>query len=180
MIFNSEGFVIVKNLISKEEALSLAKHLKEHEEEGDMNDPFVPNSPSFYNDKTLNEKHIELLHEIEKHTGYRLFKTYNYARIYKKGAVLRIHRDRDECEISLTLDLGGDPWSIWITDKDENPIEVKLNIGDALIYKGCEIWHWRSKFNGDEHSQVFMHFVDANGPYSHLRNDPNHAEHRFI
>jgi len=179
MNFDLEGFIIVKNLISKEEALSLAKHLKEHEDIKNTCS-LVPNSIPFYNDKILGKKHIELLHEIEKHTGYRLFKTYNFARIYKKNAVLRMHRDKDECEISLTLDLGGDPWSIWITDKDENPIEVKLNIGDALIYKGCDIWHWRGKFNGDEHSQVFMHFVDANGPYSHLRNDPDHANHRFI
>lgn len=179
MNFDSEGFVIVKNLISKEEALSLAKHLKEYEDIRNTC-PLVPNSISYYNDEILGKKQIELLHEIEKHTGYKLFKTYNFARIYKKNAILKLHRDKHECEISLTLDLGGDPWSIWITDKNELPTEIKLDIGDALIYKGCEVWHWRTKFNGDEHPQVFMHFVNANGPYSHLRNDPENAEHRFI
>ena len=47
--------------------------------------------------------------------------------------------------------------------------ELNLNPGDAAIYLGCEVEHWREEFKGDWHSQVFLHYVDKNGPYaSHI------------
>jgi hypothetical protein len=35
--------------------------------------------------------------------------------------------------------------------------------GDAAIYLGCEIEHWREEFKGDWHAQTFLHYVDKNG-----------------
>lgn len=170
MSFKEEGYLIIRNLIDKNDALSLANHLKQRND-GDIKCEQVMGSPSFYSDNLLLNKQIELLPIIEKHSKLKLFKTYNYARVYKKGAILRIHTDRPACEVSITLDLGGDPWGIWILDKDENPLEVKLNPGDALLYKGCDVWHWRGKFNGDIHPQVFMHYVDQNGPFAWAKDD---------
>ena len=109
--------------------------------------------------------------KIEKYTGLKLFKTYNYARIYKKNSILRIHKDRPACEISITLDLGGDDWSIYLLNNDEKPIKVKLNSGDAIIYMGCDVFHWREKFKGNEHTQIFMHFVNKFGRYSWAKDD---------
>ena len=108
---------------------------------------------------------------MEKHTGLKLFKTYTYARIYKLGDILRTHRDREACEISITLNLGGDPWDLWLLDRDQNPIKINLNPGDALLYRGCELWHWRSKCPVKEHSQVFMHYVDQYGPCMWAKDD---------
>ena len=69
------------------------------------------------------------------------------------------------------MDLAGDPWSIWVLDRDEHPVEIKLNKGDALAYRGCDIVHWRSTFKGDKHSQVFMHYVDKYGPCAWAKDD---------
>jgi hypothetical protein len=35
--------------------------------------------------------------------------------------------------------------------------------GDAAIYLGCEVEHWREEFKGDWHAQTFLHYVDKNG-----------------
>ena len=34
-----------------------------------------------------------------------------------------------------------------------------------LIYRGDELEHWRTPFEGDECGQVFLHYVDSKGPY---------------
>ena len=41
----------------------------------------------------------------------------------------------------------------------------KLNLepGDAAIYLGCEVEHWREEFKGDYQFQTFLHYVDAEG-----------------
>lgn len=172
MTFYKNGYLVVRGLISKQEALEMGAHLKKRETlEKIEADEQAPLSSAFYTDEHMLGMQLKILPLIEKHTGLELYKTYNYARIYKKGSILRIHRDRPACEISLTLDLDGDPWDIWVLDRDEKPVRIQLNPGDALIYRGQEIWHWRGKFEGEEHIQVFMHYVDKFGPCAWAKDD---------
>lgn len=168
--FSKKGYRVIRNLISKKEAKEINDYLN-NRNDGSLCDPQSLGTPSFYEDQFLMKKQIKLLPEIEKHSDLKLFKTYNYARKYKKGDILRLHADRPACEISVTLDLGGDPWSIWILDKDENAIKVDLESGDALLYRGCDLLHWRGKFEGNYHPQVFLHYVDQNGPYAWAKDD---------
>jgi hypothetical protein len=88
--------------------------------------------------------------------------------MYTYLAELVKHKDRPSCEISVTIMIGSDKtkWPIFI---EGNSIE--LNEGDAVIYLGCELEHWRDEFKGDWHAQVFMHYVDQNGPYSDFKFD---------
>jgi hypothetical protein len=170
MTFYKKGYHVIRNLISEKHAHELHDHLNSRED-GNLTCVQAEGSPSFYGDELMEKLQLELLPKIEKATQLELYKTYTYARVYKRGDILKIHRDRPACEVSITLDLGGDPWDIWVLDRDENPVKVKLNPGDALIYRGCEIWHWRSKFDGDNHAQVFVHFVDKFGPCSWAKDD---------
>ena len=73
---------------------------------------------------------------------------------HKKGDVLARHKDRYSCEISTTMNLGGDEWSIYV----EPDIEINLKPGDMLMYRGCDLEHWREPFGGDECAQVFLHY----------------------
>ena len=45
---------------------------------------------------------------------------------------------------------------------DGNPIDMEN--GDAVIYLGCELEHYREEFEGEWSSQVFLHYVDSEGP----------------
>jgi len=170
MTFYKQGYIIIRKLITKEESKEMFDHLSSRKD-GSLEDEQSINTPSFYGDDLMRKYQSKLHPDIEKSTGLDLFKTYTYARVYKRGDILRIHRDREACEISITLDLGGDPWDIWVLDRDENPVKITLNAGDALVYRGCEIHHWRGKFEGDKHVQVFMHFVDKYGQYAWAKDD---------
>ncbi len=44
-----------------------------------------------------------------------------------------------------------------------------------LIYHGCELKHWREAFEGDYQVQLFMHYVDQNGPASKEKFDTRPA-----
>ena len=62
------------------------------------------------------------------------------------------------------------------SDKTEWPIYIEgnkiiLQPGDAAIYLGCELLHWRDEFLGDFHAQSFLHYVDKNGPYEDFKID---------
>jgi predicted 2-oxoglutarate/Fe(II)-dependent dioxygenase YbiX len=46
-----------------------------------------------------------------------------------------------------------------------------MNVGDAVLYQGMKKLHWREKFEGKWQAQVFLHYVDANGPNAHLKMD---------
>jgi len=165
----------VRNLVTKDEVILMHDHLNKRDD-GTLDDSQLMNTPSFYGDVFMTDIQVRLLPKIEEYTGLDLFKTYTYARIYKKDDILRIHTDREACEISLTMDLGGDKWSIWVLDRDENPVKVDLNPGDALIYRGCEIKHWRAKFEYNTHTQVFMHFVDKYGSYAWAKDDTTNKD----
>ena len=96
---------------------------------------------------------------MEKESGVKLIETYSFARIYKKSDELKKHKDRYSCEISTTMHLGGDEWSIYI----EPDIKIDLKQGDMLMYRGCDLEHWREPFTGKDCAQVFLHYNDASG-----------------
>jgi hypothetical protein len=100
----------------------------------------------------------QTMDHVENIVKLKLQPNYSYLRIYEEGNELKPHIDRMACEFSTTLNIGGDPWSIYLKDKKNKNIEVKLKPGDMLIYKGQELTHWRKKFEGDMCIQVFLHY----------------------
>mgnify|MGYP003625928606 FL=1 len=147
------------------------------EEWGTWSDEQVPNTYSNYADIAMETLLMRTLPIMEKKTGLKLNPTYSYARIYKTGDVLKRHKDRFSCEISTTLNLGGDPWCIYLEPKKNvgipdnkkitafsknKGIKVILKPGDMLVYKGMELEHWREEFQGDNCCQVFLHYNNQN------------------
>ena len=128
---------------------------------GGWEDPQIPNTYSCYGDFAMETLMVKMLPVMKKQTGLNLIPTYSYARVYKKGDELKKHKDRPSCEISTTLNLGGDLWSIFVEGT-----EVSLEVGDMLVYSGCELEHWREPFEGDICGQVFLHYNHVDGPFS--------------
>ena len=131
---------------------------------GVWNDEQVPETYSHYSDIAMETLLKGLKPLMEDETGLKLYETYSYARIYKKGDILKRHKDRYSCEFSTTLNLGGDNWPIYLEPSGEEGKEgkkISLTQGDMLIYKGCEVEHWREPFTGENCAQVFLHYNDA-------------------
>ena len=169
--FQEKGFEVVKNY-----ALPyFSAYLRHYFALIVQNDPSlggdsqVPLSHSVYGDPAFDLAMIFSRADIGQIVGKNLIPQYTYARIYKKGADLKIHSDRPECQYSVTLSLGGEydkPWPIWIKDRAGKSYEVPLEEGDMLVYSGCELEHWREKFEGKLQYQLFMHYVDADGEFN--------------
>ena len=140
----------------------------------------IPNTYSCYSDIAMETLLLKCQPGMEKATGLKLYPAYTYARIYKKGDELKRHKDRFSCEISTTMNLGGDNWPIYLSPNenvgitDSKPgitfsskakgIKVDLKQGDMLVYSGCELEHWREKFKGKECVQVFLHYNNRKTP----------------
>ena len=149
---------------------------------GTWTDAQIPNTYSHYADPVMETLLMKVLPVMQQETGLQLIPTYSYARVYKNGDELKRHKDRPSCEISTTINLGGDPWSIFIDgtgadnviNEQQNLIKpnapagtrVDLKVGDMLVYSGCELEHWREPFEGDSCGQVFLHYNHVNGPYA--------------
>ena len=133
---------------------------------GDKDSGF--NSLNFYGDEFC-ETILEALHpKMEEFTGLELLPEYGYLRLYQKDDILPYHNDRPSCEISTTLCVGykgEQAWPIWLENKNKDKIPVNLEPGDMLVYKGCDLFHWRDKYEGENHLQAFLHYNDKNGPH---------------
>ena len=133
---------------------------------GVWNDKQIPETYSHYSDIVMETLLQKVKPIMEKESDTKLFETYSYVRIYKKGDELKRHKDRYSCEISTTMHLGGDEWSIFLEPSGEegkDGIEVKLEAGDMLMYRGCDLEHWRQPFKGKDCGQVFLHYNDTSG-----------------
>jgi len=92
--------------------------------------------------------------------------SYTYLAEYQEGAVLDKHVDREQClwNISLALDASPDlsvaeKWPI-LLDLGGAPKPIHLRVGDAVLYPGAHIPHWREALPaGQRVCMGLFHFV---------------------
>ena len=204
MSFKKKKYTVIRQAISKDLAAFIANYFLMKRQVldtckqaryfspfenilGSYDDEQIPNTYSHYADIAMETLMLKCQPEMEKATGLKLYPSYSYARIYKKGDILKRHKDRFSCEISTTMNLGGDDWPIYLDptgqssvipgvgehDVEEskrlikNPnkgVRIDLEPGDMLVYSGCELEHWRVKFKGKECVQVFLHYNNRKTP----------------
>ena len=177
-LFQTNGYVYLEDFLDK---FSCAQHVLEFQKyikngEVKIGDEQCPLSYSLGHSALFDSLLEQLTPSIEKATGKKLYPTYAYARWYAPGDELKIHRDRPSCEVSATINLGfkGDQWPIYMGyDEDKkNCKKIDMQVGDAVVYKGEELYHWREKYTeGEWQAQVFVHYVDAEGPNAEWKYD---------
>jgi len=179
-MFKKDKYVVIKQAISKEMATFIynyflmkkqvydtcrkTRYISPYEVmvgyyEGETEQ--IPHTYSCYSDIVMETLLLKCQPIMEKITKLKLNPAYSYARIYKNGDVLKRHKDRFSCEISTTMNLGGDKWSLYLEPSGKKGLKgIKINLeqGDMLVYSGCELEHWRNKFKGKLCGQVFLHY----------------------
>lgn len=168
MSFKEKGYEVLKGFIQPQEIERLYTYTLSRAHLGNYDDGLVVGSPSFYQDQEVQKLQAQILPKIQEYIGIPLKTVYCYHRVYLKGAILRMHRDGHRNEISVTLNIGqeGPPWDLWLLDYDENAQKIVLNPGDALIYRGSELSHWRGKLeHSDKVSQLMFGFIDKTGKH---------------
>lgn len=193
--FEVYKYVHLKDFLDRKNCAELVTELRSLVNAGrTTNDEQAPLSEAIHglNAPVFDSLLEQLLPHFEKSCGKKLLPTYAYARLYAPGDELKIHTDRPACEISATLTLGfeGDVWPIYFGDYTEagqgrevvthdgdiqyltNECEIKMDVGDAILYRGMDKVHWREPYKeGKWQAQVFLHYVDADGPHTEWKYD---------
>lgn len=169
-MFSNNKYKVVKNVISSDVADLVCSSLLISEAQGklDRDNGQVVGTSIVHGYGILDALMLKLLPVMQENTNLELLPTYSFARIYRKGDELVKHTDRPSCEVSTTLCLGFKSdklWPIWVNSNGKD-IPIDLEKGDMMIYRGCEVTHWREPFiEGNIWIQTFLHYVDAKGPY---------------
>ena len=188
MSFKKNKYVVIKQAINKDLALFLYNyfHMRKQVLDTCLDARFIspyetllgeyegansqiPHTYSSYSDIAMETLLLKCQPIMEKITELKLCPSYTYARIYKKGDVLKRHKDRFSCEVSTTMNLGGNQWPIYLEPSGKEGLKgkaINLKPGDMLVYSGCELEHWREKFKGTDCAQVFLHYNDVKTPGS--------------
>jgi hypothetical protein len=133
----------------------------------------VKGARGYYKNPLFERLLINLQPSIERLTGYRLFKTYSYLRIYHTREELFAHIDRLACEItvSICIDNENRPWPLWVRGRDGVDHSFEMTAGDAVIFRGTELQHWRKENTFGNCTYVFLHYVNQFGPYADQKDD---------
>jgi hypothetical protein len=169
--FEACGCVKVDGFIDETSIAIISQYLENRIKRGEWVETAEGSDPtskySCYADPLVEVFLQRSLAAIEEATGKELIPTYSYARVYQPGEKLSPHTDRPSCEISVTVNVAsvGEVSPIYTQYGKNNPEKHILKPGDAVVYKGCEVSHWRQPLEeGQLNVQFMLHYVDKNGP----------------
>ena len=166
--FNKTGYVIVKEFLDPVAVSTVSRYMEYKLKRKDFNAGVEEEISTYssYADPLTETILYNAKSDIENICQLELEPTYSYTRIYMKGDQLKKHVDRPSCEISVTVNVAidGKPWSIWCQNPGDAPVECILHPGDAVVYKGCIVEHWREPLeHANFNAQFMLHYVDKNG-----------------
>jgi len=133
----------------------------------------VPGAPGQYADPLMEVLLARCTARLSVATGFRLVPTYSYCRVFGRDSVLHRHTDRRACEFTASVCLGyqGSVPSPLFLHGPAGTLKCVMYPGDALVYLGCTVEHWRQPWEGVRQAQVFLHYVDRDGKHAHLAFD---------
>jgi hypothetical protein len=180
------GHRVVASLLSADHAGRLAAELRALAEGDPRVDRAgqVVGSAELYGHPTFDDLLVASVDLVAAAAGVALVPTYSFARLYERGQVLEPHRDRPACELSASVHLGasstGQAWPLHLRARGGSTTSVELGPGDALVYEGIDVLHWRDACPVDWYAQVFLHYVDPDGPHAthHLDGRPAIGSHQ--
>jgi hypothetical protein len=173
--FQSVGFIKVEEFFDAPTISLVSEYFENKLARGEI-DIVSQNDPAF--DSTAIGYYADPLAEVllKKSTsfvsetvGEKVVPTYSFFRVYRPGEKLARHTDRESCEISVTINIAsmGPANKINMYASSAEEASFLLFPGDAVIYKGCEVEHWRDPLEEKQLVVQFMlHYVKKNGDHA--------------
>ena len=169
------NYLKIENFL-KEDILEVLKHYCEMKNRV-VDEKHLLNNPkseltcaelSYYGEPLMDSILLYCQKKVEQNSNRIILPSYSLWRTYTYGSYLLPHIDRPSCEISVTIHLNGDgtDWPFEIEDTS-----IKTKPGDGIIYLGNKVTHGRKQFLGDFQTQLFLHYVDANGKFKDFEKD---------
>jgi hypothetical protein len=163
----SERFCILRGLLPPAQRLALARYYQALIGAGHcpLGDAQVERRHGWHNEWMARFFHHQFAPFLGQLVGESVKPTYAYSSAYRAGAALRAHLDRRQCEItvSLLIDQPADaePWPLWFLTATGNT-SVHLSLGDAVVFHGCELPHWREQApHGQWTTMLLFHYVPS-------------------
>ena len=175
--FEKDMCISVKNFIDPTTVTTISQYFENRILRGEWTSSKEVNDITkfyYYADPLIEVVLKACKHNVETAVKKVLLPTYSYSRIYQPGEELKPHTDRQSCEYSVTVNVANKGGvSPFFTQYQDNPVqEHMLNPGDAIIYKGCEVRHWRNPIEENcLNIQFMLHYVDKYGPYANYSLD---------
>ena len=166
--FRAEGYAPVGRLIHPFHIAALRLYYRQQLRTGKLRLGDSQTSLRYmaYNDLVARFFHRQLTAAVSAIAGEPLKASYMYLAAYQPGAMLEKHTDRAQCEFSVTLCLDyspeprhATPWPLHL-HKRSGTVTVFQAIGDALLYRGCQVPHSRGRLpEGHTSTSIIFHYV---------------------
>ena len=169
--FQAQGYTIVRDLIYPLPLAAMRRYYRALIASGSLalGESQVDRRYSLHSEPLARFYHQQLAKLVTRIAGEPVKPSYVYFAAYQPGAVLSPHLDRPQCQFSLSflVDYTPEPtdvsdWPLFLkkVDAPESPTAVYLGVGDGVVYKGCELLHYRDALPENHFStSLFFHFV---------------------
>ncbi len=166
--FQQQGYAPVGRLIHPFHIAALRRYYRHQLRTGELHlgDGQSPLRYIAHNEPVARFFHRQLTAAVTAFAGEPVKPSYVYLASYQPGAILAKHTDREQCEFSVTLCLdyspeprGATPWPLHL-HKESGIVTVFQAMGDALLYRGCQLPHSRDPLpEGHTSTSIFFHYV---------------------
>lgn len=160
-------FAKLEGLLASPQRQALADYYQRLIEAGGwaLGDAQVERRFGRHNEPVAASLHRQLTAFVSDIAGQRVKPAYCYVSAYRGAAILRPHLDRLQCDftVSVVVDLNAcaREWPLRLLT-GMGARSVKLKAGDAVIFRGCELPHWRGRGRSDaQATMILLHYVTA-------------------
>lgn len=167
--FNREGYVVLRKYLSQQIIDEMYSFFDSNASKFWHDDCDLPmygetfrTNGKFYNE--VENVYEKVTRQLQFSLQTYLIRTYHMGRVYTSDTTgMERHVDRAPCHTSITFPVAIDKegWSINLLSLLGKEVEVNLDVGDILLYKGCDVAHWRNhKKDLTMQYQYYMHWID--------------------
>jgi hypothetical protein len=110
--------------------------------------------------------HHQLTDAVSAVAGERVKPSFAFFASYHPGSVLPPHRDRDQCEYSMSILIDhspeldqASPWPLYLHPPGAPAaVPISTRLGDAVLYKGREVTHYREPLAAADYCSFWFFF----------------------
>jgi hypothetical protein len=170
MPFRTRGHAIVRDLIHPLQLGALRQYYRTLLAGGEVPiGDWLADRYGLHSEMMASFLHSQLAALVSRIADEPVKPSFVYLGSYRPGAVLPRHRDRPQCEfsISLLIDYMPDPdgpcgWPLYLENPrtPDSTIGADLGLGDGAFYRGREVFHYRDALpKGHQATLLFLNYV---------------------
>jgi hypothetical protein len=168
---DARGYTVIRGLIHPLQVGAMQAYYRRLVGRGvlPLGDDQVPNRYWLHSEAVGSFLHPQLTPLLSGIAGEPVKPSYVYFASYEPGAALPRHLDREQCEFSLSLLVdyipqsdGASAWPLFMEHARMPGVggAVHLSVGDAVMYRGREVVHYREALPAGHRSRsLFLHYV---------------------